>query len=424
MKTTFVVLCLLMLVLPFGFGQIRYYQTADLEKETLETFYSTQDHESFRLRNLAFEDYFQNEFLLAEEIEPKTIPLVFNVISSSASTISDEQIIKQLKILNSAFGGEITMAEDDFFQDKQVDTEISFCLFGLEAPYVNRSSKPGAIFNDFTAMTSSALGINAYGADEFINIWVCDLDLVLTQNRYSAGFAQLPMREGLLNGIVIGQNFFGPQEDNADYAQGKTLVHLMGNYLGLKPLFGFSNCEDDDVDDTPIHSSELIICAEQKEHIVTTSSCQGLPRMMTSNFMANIPDACAALFTKGQKERMHAFLGAKGPLRTLVLDAVDECEIKSSEQSENRDDENLVLQNKWEVLIYPVPASEQIHIDLLSDDLGNSSFEIKDVSGRTLRQGNVQSSMIIDVRDWESGVYYFIQYKNFERQTKSFTISH
>ena len=413
------------LILQDANGQLRYFQTADLEKETLQEFFSTQDAAEFSSRAMEFENYFQNDFLLYEEIEEKNISLVFNIVLGGEGDISDEQIIDQIRVLNEAFSGEVEMPEDDYYQDKQVDAEIEFCLFGLEAPYVNRINKPNTVFSDFNSVATDALGINPYSPTEFLNIWICDLDLISPDDRRSAGFAQLPLRDGLINGVVIDKDFFGRPEGNLEYNQGKTLVHLIGNYLGLKPLFGFSSCEDDGVDDTPIHSSELILCMEQKENDVTSSSCHGYERMMTRNFMSNVPDECAAMFTKGQKERMHAFLGEKGPLRNLVLEDEEKCLIKSNEgDGKERLAIEGIIVKQTEINLFPVPAHHQLQVQIIGELAANTQFEIRDISGKKTISGNANATFSIDLSSWESGVYFFILKTNDAPISKSFTVSH
>ncbi|HMP32402.1 MAG TPA: M43 family zinc metalloprotease, partial [Saprospiraceae bacterium] len=89
---------------------------------------------------------------------------------------------------------------------------------------------------------------------------------------------------------------------------GKTLVHLMGVYLGLQALWTNLECADDGVEDTPIHNAPNSSCYGQG-HI---SLCPGNPMEMVGNFMDSNPDDCAYMFTKGQVARMHATLGELG----------------------------------------------------------------------------------------------------------------
>jgi hypothetical protein len=85
-----------------------------------------------------------------------------------------------------------------------------------------------------------------------------------SQSFTEAGFAQLPFRQSETDGIVIDVDLFGPQKDNPLYSKGYTLVHLMGIYLGLKPLTGFYDDAGDGVDDTPENNIEtLSVCRRE-----------------------------------------------------------------------------------------------------------------------------------------------------------------
>ncbi|MBK6499583.1 MAG: T9SS type A sorting domain-containing protein [Saprospiraceae bacterium] len=47
------------------------------------------------------------------------------------------------------------------------------------------------------------------------------------------------MRDHLKNGIVIDIDHFGEQPNNELYNKGYTLAHLMGIFLGIRPLWGY-----------------------------------------------------------------------------------------------------------------------------------------------------------------------------------------
>jgi hypothetical protein len=131
----------------------------------------------------------------------------------------------------------------------------------------------------------------------------------------------MPGGPSATDGIVLDYRFLGSLGTvKAPYDQGKTLTHLVGNYLGLNDLWGNGHCADDLVDDTPPHNAPNFGCPGYR-HI---STCDDNPVEMTMNFMDNTDDACMYMFTAGQVRRMRAALGESGPgqvFATIILRA-------------------------------------------------------------------------------------------------------
>lgn len=62
-------------------------------------------------------------------------------------------------------------------------------------------------------------------------------------------------------------------------------------------------------DDTPEINGATLICLPQREDYFVATGCFGNLRRMNKNSADNIPDDCAAMFTLGQRRKMHANLG-------------------------------------------------------------------------------------------------------------------
>lgn len=109
------------------------------------------------------------------------------------------------------------------------------------------------------------------------------------------------------------------------YAEGETLVHLVGHYLGLLHTYqawsrdgGEPNCSDtppkcaqigDLVHDTPVHlrGATYPIC-------IAGDSCPEYPGLdPVRNYMNAEPDICTSEFTPGQIERMERMVRAFRP---------------------------------------------------------------------------------------------------------------
>jgi len=98
------------------------------------------------------------------------------------------------------------------------------------------------------------------------------------------------------------------------YNQGKTIVHNIGQWLGLYKVFSYS-CDptlSDEVDDTPVQRLPTEGCPELEKSSGNRTryrdTCRDEPgRDNIHNFMDFSDDACRTLFTPGQAERMHDF---------------------------------------------------------------------------------------------------------------------
>jgi hypothetical protein len=327
--------------------------------------------------------------------------------------ISYEQVVAQLDALNRAFSNRAGMPQDDIYHKEAVDTEIRFCVPELSPKYIRQVKlKKGEQISDFLSMKQNGKGIKAFQPHKHINIWVVDIPDVKkeTQSFSSGGFAQLPFRNQDSDGIVIDADLFGPQKDNPMYSKGYTLVHLMGIYLGLKPLNGFFDDSGDGVDDTPENNTETLICLPQKENYYVSTGTTGNQRRMTRNFMDNIPDECAAMFTYGQKVRMHAVLSEKGPRNTLKMAGNQPCDQLT---------ERTIPEEKSEISkipdfkLFPNPTAHQLTIEIDGGQDDNTAwskyiYDVYDFTGRKMASGNLENNRSINVTAWQNGNYVFV----------------
>lgn len=393
-----------LLIVPFLIqAQVfKHYRSGELERLVHNE--STKD--SIRERQIRFEQYYKDQFLRYEEIQPVLLPIVFNIISTPSKTVSLSQITFQLNALNTAFSNGVRMPEDDYYKDYAVDTEIQFCIPALNDTFVRRIELPnGSKYADFVSMKRDSTGIVPYQPNAYINVWVADLDLVWPPNFqafHEAGFAQLPLRDSLTDGVVIDIDLFGEQANSDMYQKGYTLVHLIATYLGLTPLDGFGDCGGDNVDDTPHHAGPSYICFPQTEMNMASSGCPFNERLMTKNFMDNIPDDCAAMFSYGQKTRMHGNLGLQGPRRSLLDTPIIDCNTgKTSSVFEPVETSNVFK-------IFPNPTSQRLTIvyeGLLSEDRP-VMYTIYNMTGQAMTTRVLLQNQEIDVSTWPKGIYY------------------
>ena len=331
--------------------------------------------------------------------EEKTLPLVFNVLESSESRkISMEMAESQIQILNDAFAGAFE-EQDHYYKDRMAgDSKISFC-FG--SPQGNKAEINYKTLNlpisaeNLANISDKKSGIEGAKKDEYINIWIVDLPDRM------GGFALLPDVDESMDGIYIDPDYFGLNPGQKDYTQGRTLVHLMGQYLGLQPLWTNLDCLDDGVEDTPRHNAPNYGCYGYS-HV---SLCAGNEEEMIGNFMDAGLDECSFMFTKGQVARMHANLSERG-YRNNLKNGIKVCGKPLDEELvENR---NLTSEN-LEIIPNPTSGQAEIRFTLKNPEAVNLS--IYNTTGALILKTSVQDlgersgHVLIDISQYPNGQY-------------------
>jgi Pregnancy-associated plasma protein-A len=374
------------------------------------------------------ERYIREFVLNGPTLKPCIIPVVFHIIySNKDEQVDAKNIIKQIGTLNEAFGGEdiriklkndtvkqiidvLTQKNRRQFIGKAADTQISFCL-AKEDPQGRATSGVNYIvskqlkwtMNDNMKLADKD-GVGGWDPTKYLNIWVCRLaDTV-------SGYAQMPGGPALTDGIVVDYRFItGVDKPKNPYSEGKTLVHLIGNYLNLYDLWGETRCADDFVSDTPIHNSPNYGCIYTQE--VTT--CFNNEPEMTMNFMDNSNDECLFMFTEGQKLRMHAVLsekGVRGKLTTFKFKCDDKYTEAGIERA--RSFSNAVNEQKFAVLIHPNPVDHLLHVNISAPVSQKVYLQVFNTIGALFQQKEMLLtadqvySMDIPCHAWPDGIYY------------------
>ncbi|NJL75161.1 MAG: T9SS type A sorting domain-containing protein [Saprospiraceae bacterium] len=277
------------------------------------------------------------------------------------------QVLSQIEALNRDFAHQVlddhpALEREGFLARRPDSTGIHFCLAQAQ---VNGQTIPAIQYVPTTATAwssdhaihfDSLGGADAFRPDQFLNVWVGNFgDL--------AGYAQMPALNPATDGIVIDYRYFGSGGTAiAPYNDGKTLTHLVGNYLGLYDLWSDVSCQDDYVSDTPVHNAANYGCPIYRHY----SLCHGGSQIeMTINFMDNTDDACMYMFTYGQLLRMHAVLSERGPrggLRQGTVVCSDEDLPIVETTIEQRS--NTIAQVPLDVVLYPNPAKGEVQITL------------------------------------------------------------
>lgn len=364
-----------------------------------------------------------NELLVAEAMnqnrtfKEKTIAVVFHVLyTNEKEKISKSDVLKQIEVLNNDFSGSnresvYPGAVEPRFRNRSTNPQLKFCFPAIDDDRLSvinyiKTDKAEWDIDDLMKSTNTG-GADPWSTDKFLNIWVANL-----ANK-SSGYAQMPGGRDETDGIVIDTDFFYAENNPGDFSKGRTLTHLVGNYLGLYSLWGNGECEDDLVEDTPIHSSPNHSCGSD----LHVSFCGKSGFEMPMNFMDSTPDDCQSMFTFGQKRRIHAFLSVTS-LRGKLADTPIECnsdllleegEEFSLEQAKNK------LSSEG-ISIFPNPTRKDISVHFFQDYGDGVSVRLIDLNGRTISEINGLNAQVgsISLRlgVLSPGTYYLSFSKN------------
>lgn len=343
-----------------------------------------------------------------------TIPIIIhNIYNSTDQKVSEALIQSQINSLNEAFNlkrgwmhpGHVIENWGDLYP---LTTNIQFCLANVK---INQNSQEGIHYKqsqvtkwgiDNNMKKESAGGVSPFNPKEYLNIWVTNL------GENNAGFAQFPWGPENTDGIVIDYRVFGVRGTNyAPYNKGKTLVHLIGSYLGLNELWNENEpCGDDMISDTPVHNAPNYGSVNTYKHV---STCFNNPVEMTVNYMDATEDDFAYLFTTQQVLRMHAVLDKNG-LRYPLTQSSSRCSVNlySNIIAQSRTENNKKDLSTPSLEIFPNPTKDNIQIKFKGESV-STDLMIYNANGKLVHlipENEVFQQTYLDVSDWQSGIYF------------------
>jgi len=328
-----------------------------------------------------------NTVNLRTEIEiPVVIHVVWNAIEEN---LSDELIWSQVEALNRDFNKENNSLKNipEEFKHLAADVGIKFCL-ATENP---RGETTNGIVRIRTNEETIGIGKNifytaqggsdAWDTERYLNIWICNMGTTIS------GYGTYPtLTLPAETGVVINFKYFGIN-GHSKYGQGRTTVHEVGHFLGLKHIWGTdSGCETDDgIEDTPFQQKSNIGCPQHPQ-----KSCGSNDLLV--NFMDYVQDPCMVMFTKGQKEWM------RSTLFTFRSGLVENkfCETKS------------VAEENYDFKVFPNPASAVINIEFKVAPKNIVNCQIFATNGQLLLRKTlyVNRQISLDITRLPVGVYY------------------
>ena len=239
------------------------------------------------------------------------IPVVVHVVwNTAAQNISYAQVASQIDVLNRDYrhaNADVGNTPAPFLP-LTADVRVEFALAttdpnGAATSGIERRQTTVTSFGADDAVKSQATGgMNAWPADTYLNIWVCQLGGGLL------GYAQFPGGPAATDGVVILQSAFGTVGTAAPpFHLGRTATHEIGHWLNLHHIWGDdgTGCSGTDyVADTPNQGGPNT-GQPSFPHI----SCSNGPNGdMFMNYMDYVDDPAMFMFTAGQVARMQACL--------------------------------------------------------------------------------------------------------------------
>ncbi|MET8768003.1 zinc metalloprotease [Streptomyces sp. NPDC004658] len=252
------------------------------------------------------------------------IPVVVHVVfNTPEQNIGDAQIQSQIDVLNKDYraANPDVSRVPDVWKDLVADTRVEFHLartdsLGRPTNGITRTETPHRDFDtDDMVKFSLSGGMDAWPANTYLNIWVCQL------RRGLLGYAQFPGGAASTDGVVITYSAFGTTGTaTAPFNGGRTATHEIGHWLNLRHIWGDDDegCSGSDfVADTPNQAGPNL-GSPAFPHVTCGNAPNG---DMFMNYMDYTDDAAMFMFTKGQAARMDAALDhARLPLtRQAVL---------------------------------------------------------------------------------------------------------
>lgn len=246
-----------------------------------------------------------------------TIPVVIHIVyKTDDENISDEQAISQIDVLNEDFrrlNADASETPSDF-EDVAADFEIEFCLATVDpdgniTTGIERTETTVDSWStDDAVKFTSEGGADAWPADQYLNLWCCNLEAGLL------GYAQFPGGPSSTDGVVVTYSSFGREGFVIPpYDLGRTATHEVGHWLNLYHIWG---------DDGDCSGSDL--CDDTPNQEVATYGCPTHPfadacnaAIMFQNYMDYTDDACYNMFTEDQKARARALFEDGGEREDL-----------------------------------------------------------------------------------------------------------
>jgi predicted Zn-dependent protease len=345
--------------------------------------------------NTAGRDTLPNEVIV--------VPVVVHVLyNNNDQNIPDQQVLSQIVSLNNDYRrlNADTINTPAPFKSVAADTRIQFCLAKVDPQgrlttgIIHKYTNQAQFLADDQMKYSSKGGDDAWDATKYLNIWVCNLF------GRTLGYAVLPGSPLEKDGVVITYSAFGTMGNvSAPYNKGRTTTHEIGHWLGLKHLWGDSQCGDDGIADTPPQETSNSYCPSFPHLSSCSINSYG---DMFMDYMDFTDDACMNMFTQGQKAEMRG-LFALGNLRNSFLNS-NVCDSSNAEGGPIPIKPTIP---SFKITTYPNPFNSEVTIAANTETaVVGKVLKLYNIEGKLFLTQTIQSqNTVLELSKIPSGMY-------------------
>ncbi len=364
------------------------------------------------------------------------IPVVFHVVyykngATEKGNVADSVLHNQITILNDAYRKRHSDTGNlrPLFKPLSADAEIEFYLAtkdpnGANTTGITRTPTTINGFGDvsvFESMDSlerikhtAQGGHDAWPASRYLNIWVADMSINVGPGMSFIailGYATPPLNPlppnwgtdpselmGMGDGVVLQYHCVGGSK-NPDVSEvapastsGRTAVHEVGHYLGLRHIWGdpaddtlaCTALATDGVNDTPDQARESSGNPSALQNTCHEGDPGDQPDLW-ENYMDYSDDVNVVMFTQGQVNLMRGILADQRD--SLVNQSPTGFSDKESKRNA--------------ITVYPQPAKQSI---VIAFEGKIDQVVLIDVLGKTVK--TIKGSKMVDLSGLPSGMYF------------------
>ena len=347
--------------------------------------------------------------------------VVHVVYNTPEENLPDSVILNQMKIFNDDFSrmnADTVNMRPILAPIAGIDSRIRFVLAntdpqGNPTTGITRTSTTRTTFFSLAGgglaedvKSSANGGIDPWDQSRYLNIWVCDMSIPFLGPAvlgYATPPSGLPNWDagavtGINDGVVIQYQLFGSNNPNplnvggtAYAVKGRTPVHEVGHYLGLRHIWGDeTNCVGEDgIADTPkANDASAQDCDASKNTCVDNIAGIDMPDMI-ENYMDYSAEDCQNSFTMDQVYFMRWVIrGFRPDVATVSFVSIDEIGAFDA------------------VSLAPNPAAETVIINSNSKSQ-IASLRLFNLSGQLIMSEQINSARtMIDVSALAEGIYF------------------
>lgn len=375
-----------------------------------------QNDPSLKTSRQAIEDFlFNNQGSSLARIaglKTITIPVIIHILYHyPGENISDDLVRSQIAALNRDYrklNPDTTKIPGEF-KLLAADCGIEFKLATVDS--AGRAST--GVIHKYTPVTrwtiddkikfSSEMGDDAWNSNSYLNIWVGTIDL--------NGYSSSPGDPANKDGIVISNTAFGIT-NSGNYGKGRTAVHEVGHWLGLRHLWGDANCGDDGIADTPKQQTFTSGCPST----VRVSCGNGPYGDMYMDYMDFTNDDCLVMFTEGQKQKMLTLFEPDGPRNSILssnglgIPLIEQYPLPETSP-------------QWlHIQIFPNPVTSELTLNMDYDARWiGKELKVFNVTGQLqIRKMITAKTQKLDVSNLKPGIYFISAEKEGEKMLQKF----